>query len=144
MVDCWLNPYALRNWRPTYHVYILQRDKKAALPRQITQEFKSYYKSLFNLNTTHPPPERLSEYVATSLMPTLSTEMRDLLEDPFILPELQLAIGSTKPGKAPGPDSLTISYYKALLPSLGKHLVTLFNDLSKGGTLHGTTLQAQI
>lgn len=66
-------------------------------------------------------------------MPTLSAETRDLLEEPITLPELQLAIGSTKPGKAPGPDGLTIQYYKTLLPSLGSHLIKLFNNLSEGG-----------
>lgn len=67
-----------------------------------------------------------------------------LLEDPITLSELQIAIGNTKPGKAPGPDSFTIQYYKTLLPSLGNYLVKLFNDLGKGKTFHGSTLQAQI
>lgn len=35
-------------------------------------------------------------------------------------------------------------YYKTLLPSLGPHLVSLFNNLSTGAKLHGSTLQAQI
>lgn len=77
-------------------------------------------------------------------MPTLPTEARNPLEDPITLTELQLAIGNTKPGKAPGPDGLTTQYYKTLLPSLGNQLVKLLNDLSKGKTLHNSTLQAQI
>lgn len=77
-------------------------------------------------------------------MPTLPAEMREILDDPITLPELQLVIGHTKSGKAPGPDGLTIQYYKILLPSLGDHLVKLLNNLSKGGTLHNSTLQAQI
>lgn len=86
----------------------------------------------------------MADYIATSLMPTLPTETRDLLEDPITLPELQWAIGNTKAGKAPGSDGLTIQYYKILLPSLGNHLVKLLNNLSKGSTLYNSTLQAQI
>lgn len=77
-------------------------------------------------------------------MPTLPTEMYELLEEPITLPELQLAIKNTKLGKAPGPDGLTLQYYKTLLPSLGDQLVKLLNGLTKGKTLHATTLQAHI
>lgn len=77
-------------------------------------------------------------------MATLPTKTRDLLDEPITLTELQLAIGNTKQGKALGPDGLTIQYYKTLIPSLGNHLIKLFNDLSKGSMLHDTTLQAQI
>lgn len=74
-------------------------------------------------------------------MPTLPTETRELLEDPITLPEVQLK--NTKLGKAPGPDGLTLQYYKTLLPSLGDHLIKLLNGLTKGGKLYTTTLQVQ-
>lgn len=51
---------------------------------------------------------------------------------------------NTISGKAPEPDGLTIQYYKTLLPSLDTHLVKILNELSKGGTFHNSTLQAQI
>lgn len=77
-------------------------------------------------------------------MPALSTDARDQLEAPITLPEIQLALGHTKSGKAPGPDGLTLQYYKLLLPALGEHLAKLLNSISEGGTLHINTLQAQI
>lgn len=73
-------------------------------------------------------------------MPSLPAEAKELLEDPIMLPELQLALSNAKPGKVSGPDGLTIPYYKTLLPSLGNHLVKLYNDLSSGKKLHGSTL----
>lgn len=51
---------------------------------------------------------------------------------------------NTKPGKAPGPDGLTIAYYKTLLPSLGQHMVELYNRLGVWKSFHCSTLSAQI
>lgn len=75
-------------------------------------------------------------------MPSLLAEAQKLLEEPITLPELQLALNNAKPGKAPGPDGLTIPYYKTLLPSLGPHMVNLYNNLGSGKPFHKTTLQA--
>lgn len=62
-------------------------------------------------------------------MPQISSELRKELEAPISLEELQSAIGATKPGKAPGPDSFTLQYYKQLLPTLSPYMVKLFNAL---------------
>lgn len=118
--------------------------QKVTLPQHITQTFRSYYEALYNLNMPQPTRERIDKYIADSNMPTLPTTTRDLLEEPITLTDIQLAIKSTKQGKAPGPDGLTVQYYKTLLPSLGQHLIKLFNDLGKGSKLHHNTLQAQI
>lgn len=77
-------------------------------------------------------------------MPSLPADAKELLEEPITLPELQLALSNAKTGKAPCPDGFTIPYYKTLFPSLGHHLVKLFNDLSLGAKVHISTLQAQI
>lgn len=86
----------------------------------------------------------MTDYISSSLMPTLPDDAKSILEDPITLSELQLALKSSKSGKAPGPDGLTIPYYKTLLPSLGQHLVRLYNNLGSGGKFHKSTLQAQI
>lgn len=65
-------------------------------------------------------------------MPSLPTEARESLEEPITLFELQLALKSAKPGKALCPDGLSIAYYKTMLPSLGQHMVKLYNDLGSG------------
>lgn len=49
-----------------------------------------------------------------------------------------------KPGKAPGPDSYTLQYYKTLLPILGPRLVTLFNWVGVDGAFARETLGAHI
>lgn len=57
----------------------------------------------------------------------------------FTMPH-DIAIGTTKPGKAPGPDGFTIQY-KALLPSL---MVKLFNTVGSTSSFAVDTLQAHI
>lgn len=79
-------------------------DQNIALPRQISQEFKSFYEKLYNLTKTPPTPDSITDYITSSRMPILPNETRELLEDPITLSELQLAIKNTKLGKAPGPD----------------------------------------
>lgn len=62
-----------------------------------------------------------------SQLPSLSTKIREELNSPITLEELQLAVGEIKTGKASGPDGYTIQYYKTFLPILGPYLVKLFN-----------------
>lgn len=103
------------------------RGEKLSLPQHISQEFRLFYNSLYNLDMPLPNRDATSEYLTALHLPTLLSEARDLLEEPITLSELQIAIGNTKTGKAPGPDGLTITYYKNLLPSLGNHMIKLFN-----------------
>lgn len=70
--------------------------------------------------------------------------MAETLEDPITLDELQRSIGTTKLGKVPRPDGLTIQYYKTLLPSLCHFMVKMFNALGSGMSLSKETLQAHI
>ena len=79
--------------------------KKVSVPQQISQEFKSFYSNLYNLPSTHADinPDLTSTYLEASCMPTLTTDMRETLEEPITLSEIQAALKSAKPGKAPGP-----------------------------------------
>lgn len=97
-----------------------------------------------NLPNSTDSPDLTAAYLSSSLMPTLPAEASALLEVPITLSELQMALKTTKSGKAPDPDGLTVTYYRTLLPSLGDRLVTLFNTLGTGTSLHDSTLLAQI
>lgn len=82
-------------------------ERKAFVPQQISQEFRTFYSSLYNLSDTPPTDVTLTEYLDQSLVPTLPPETQELLEEPTaynsIGPEK-----SAKPGKAPSPDGLTL------------------------------------
>lgn len=86
--------------------------QKLSLPQQITKEFGAFDSSLYYLNVPTPTHEAISAYLSCSSLPSLPLEVRELLEEPIItLTELQLALNSAKPGKAPG----TGWFYRHLL-----------------------------
>lgn len=86
----------------------------------------------------------MENYIASSQLPRLPTEVREELEAPIMLAELQRAVGGMKPGKAPGPDGFTLQYYQSLLPTLGPYLVKLFHALSSDTNFPRDTLKAHI
>lgn len=49
--------------------------QKLSLPQQ-TREFRSLYSSLYNLDKTSPAQDTVTDYISTSLMPSLPTETR--------------------------------------------------------------------
>lgn len=62
-------------------------------------------------------------------MPKLPQELSKTIDDPITIKEIQCAFGSTKPGKAPGPDG-NIAYYKTFISPLCKFMHKFFNALS--------------
>lgn len=49
--------------------------RKAVLPTQITQEFKSFYSSLYNLPLVASPQSDMENYITSSQMPSLPQEI---------------------------------------------------------------------
>lgn len=71
------------------------------------------------LNLKVPDQAEMEEYLTSSEMPSLTTIVQEELESPITLEEVQTAIRLAKTGKAPGPDGLSVQYYKSLMPELG-------------------------
>lgn len=97
---------------------------KVSLPNQISQVFRDYYETLYNLPTPSNTSSIMEEYITSAQMPTLTSEDKADLDTPITAEELELAISSTKPGKAPGLDGFTLQYYKTLLLTLSPHMVS--------------------
>ena len=76
-------------------------------------------------------------------MPRLSEGVKEKLEEP-ITKKVEEAIGAMKVGKAPGPDGLTVQYYRTFLPLLLEHMTKLFNALGSTAELTKETLLAYI
>lgn len=105
---------------------------KITLPRQIANKFRGFYSSLYNLPDTGSAQSRLEDYLVSSQMPQLSEDVREQLEAPISLLEMQQTLGTFKLGKAPGPGGFTLSYYSTFFHLLGPHLVSWFNALGSG------------
>uniref|UniRef100_A0A8C5QB08 Reverse transcriptase domain-containing protein n=1 Tax=Leptobrachium leishanense TaxID=445787 RepID=A0A8C5QB08_9ANUR len=110
--------------------------------------FRSHFHSLYNLDKTTPPTftltHKIETYLQTHVKCKLSTAHRQLIEAPITDEELRIAIKDTPTGKAPGPDGLSLLYYKKLLDTLTPQWLSAFNSLTQGGCLHPATLTATV
>lgn len=71
----------------------------------------------------------IHDYLKQSGLPVLSNEDAESLETLISSEELLSAIKSLKPGKSPGPDSLTEHYYKTFTNILAAPLLRTLNFL---------------
>uniref|UniRef100_A0A8C5QG16 Reverse transcriptase domain-containing protein n=1 Tax=Leptobrachium leishanense TaxID=445787 RepID=A0A8C5QG16_9ANUR len=110
--------------------------------------FRSHFHTLYNLDKTTPPTSTLTHKIETYLQShvkrKLSIANRQLIEAPITDEELRMAITDTPTGKAPGPDGLSLLYYKKLLETLIPQWLSAFNSLTQGGCLHPATLTATV
>lgn len=75
----------------------------------IENAFVDHYTSLFS--PAVPNVEQFKKDFLP-LMPRLDAEVKDTLEEPITLVEVERAIAELKGGKAPGPDGLGAAFYK--------------------------------
>ena len=74
----------------------------------------------------------------------LSQESSSLLEKRFSMDELKSAISMMKDNKTPGPDGLSVEFYKAFFNELGDELLDLYNSNFENGELCSTHYMAVI
>lgn len=101
--------------------------KKLTNNDYIADRFVEYYTQLYNLKTNTPQTEIdarrqllrdfLSQHCPT---PVSEVEATDL-EQPLSLTELEAVLKQLKPGISPGPDGLTVGYYKTFIDTLKTH-----------------------
>lgn len=107
-------------------------------PEAIANHFHAFYTKLYNLPPQHKPPQMLGDrtqliqdYIRHSGLPSLPKDDTDLLEAPFTTAEVKQAIKLLKPGKSPGPDGYSATYYKSFMEILTEPLKDALNALSK-------------
>lgn len=102
----------------------------------MTQVFGEFYNKLYNCLSPdqHPPFDQTAfETFMTDLrLPWLNETEVQILNEPITEEELTRTVKSLPSHKAPGPDGLPYIYYNTFLPTISKHLVSLFNSLLQG------------
>ena len=91
-----------------------------ANPKTIMNELESFYSNLYSEgNSGHSSSflDDLKEF------PTLTEELRNLCEGKIEYNECFKVLQSFQKNKTPGNDGLTIEFYVAFWPLIGKHLV---------------------
>lgn len=94
--------------------------------------FHAYYTALYNLESPSVQSSDLEGYLAESGLGKVSSEMQSLLEEPISEEE------------APGPDGLTLAYYKKFSSVLAPNATRALNALLKLENPPADFLRAQI
>lgn len=106
---------------------------------EIAKEFCSFYQQLYNVGkgvTEGASRDTLiKNYLTQAKLPKLPAQVFEALEGGFSSAELEKAFKSMANGKAPGPDSFTVAYYRAFSGTLLPHLTSYANSISAGGGL---------
>lgn len=93
---------------------------------------RDHFQHLYDLpaTATDTPPDLMHQFIRTHVHHTLTAPVRTALEAPFTAEDLAVAVQSTPTGKTPGPDGLSLRYYKSFLPTLSPAWLAAFNSLS--------------
>lgn len=144
----------LKKQQDSRHVHsLLVQGKKVVETKAIAAEFGRFYEALYNIPKTDTSivgdretdgRKEIWDYIKEVSMPTLSKTIIDEIERPITVEELSRVIATLSLGKSPGPDGLTILYYKTFLPVLVVPLCNYFNSINAANPLPPEALLAYI
>ncbi len=86
-------------------------------PREINDEFKRFYQSLYASENKVDISE-LDDFFQPLVVPKISHDLVEKLERPITVEELSNAIRSLQAGKSPGPDGYSAEFYKKFFPKI--------------------------
>lgn len=103
----------------------------SANPNNILETFQAFYTKLYS---TTPTDKGLlvSSLLRDLPIPSLSAEHTDIMEAGFSVEEIKGVIKNLRTGSAPGPDGLSVPYYKAFADMLAPHMARFFNAKAQG------------
>ncbi|KAJ1218037.1 hypothetical protein NDU88_005623 [Pleurodeles waltl] len=99
-------------------------------PVDITTRFQEYFKELYASKIT-PDVTSIEDYLEHIAMPWLTVEHREHLMAPLQPAEICCALNGMTTAKAPGPNGLTVAFYKAYQHLLIPHIQVLFETMAR-------------
>ncbi|KAJ1204389.1 hypothetical protein NDU88_008167 [Pleurodeles waltl] len=112
-------------------IMVVQADDSSEItdPEHIANRFCEYYEALYTSKIA-PNREALLEYLLHIEFLRLTAADRESLIAPLSLEEMSRAMGDMVEGKAPGPDGLTVRFYKAFKDILFPHLRAVYAEMA--------------
>ena len=97
-------------------------------PKQILDEEKRYYETLYLDTLTEPELEHnMTQFLSAVIVPQLTQEQSMVCELQVDITECSKALKKLKNGKTPGIDGLPPEFYKFFWPSIKSHVVESIN-----------------
>ena len=146
---------ATLNDRPTKQYIYLETDKqnrkKVSAIRdetgktvtdqtEITAAFKNYYKNLYAKEPTDPDIQETYIQYAKKIR----DEDRDFIDSDITLTDLRKALKQMNENSAPGPNGLTVKFYKTFFDELAPLLILMIDSAIKGEGLSAELKQSHI
>ena len=124
---------------------IFREDKSLTTnPKIIMDELKGFYSNLYQANSSRGSVSLADSFLKNVPVPKLSEVQKGKCEENLSVSECFDTLKSFKKNKTPGNDGLTVEFYLAFWPILGKHLVNSFNYAHNYGELSNSQKQAVI
>ena len=121
-----------------------ENDKTTSNPKEILNEIQSFYANLYNKKVDHSDEDLMETFLSKVDNNTLTDEQRDTLDKKLTISECFAALKTFQKNKTPGNDGLTVEFYLAFWPLVGKCLVECLNFAHRHGELSTSQKQAMI
>jgi hypothetical protein len=106
--------------------------RKSSNTEVISYVFTEFYQNLYDIKPSDPEAQH---QLLSSITRSINPNDANFHNRPISLAEITKAINSTTPGKAPGPDGLTIELYQAYAQPISTTLLEFYNDCYAQGLL---------
>lgn len=96
-------------------------------PREINDEFRSFYQSLYTSESDADLSE-FDDFFHSLDVPLVNQDLVKELEQPITVEELSRAVKSLQSRRSPGPDGYSTEFYKKLFPKIAPILIEMYNE----------------
>uniref|UniRef100_A0A803TLB1 Reverse transcriptase domain-containing protein n=1 Tax=Anolis carolinensis TaxID=28377 RepID=A0A803TLB1_ANOCA len=138
----WLAKKIGRKKQRQYITRIEDGEKHYRTDKEILRQFETFYKTLYKKDQIKK--DDIAQYLSKRKLEKISEEQRERLNKSIEEEEIKKAIRKMDPNKAPGPDGLTVMYYKTFEEELLPYLKKLMNKITNEGKLPNTWKEANI
>ena len=118
--------------------------KSTTNPKEILNEIQLFYANLYDKKVDHSDENLIDPFLSTVNTSKLTDEQRDSIDKQLTMSECFTALKTFKKNKTPGNDGLTVEFYLAFWPLVGKCLVECLNFAHRHGELSTSQKQAMI
>ena len=122
----------------------IENDKYTSNPKEILNEIQFFYANLYDKKVDHSDENLMESFLSKVDNITLTDEQRDKLDEKLTISECFAALKTFQKNKTPGNDGLTVEFYLAFWPLVGKCLVECLNFAHRHGALSTSQKQAMI
>ena len=122
----------------------IDNDKETTEPKEIMTEIHNFYSKLYDKDSYNMGENSITRFLDKTNAKKLSNDQREVLDKKLTRSELYQALKTIQRNKTPGNDGLTVEFYLAFWPLLGKYLEDSLNFAHEHGQLSTSQKQAMI